>query len=78
MPHKIRYRRAKTSAARTCGFLVLALRRVRIRLASLNPAARNSLRKAPPSFAPAIQANQSASLCLISTGRGFARINSAA
>ena len=55
------YRRATTSAASTCGFLVLALRIVRMRDALAKPAALNSSRKAPPSLAPAIQANHVAS-----------------
>lgn len=53
---------ANTSAARISGFLVRALRLTRKITASENPACLNSFRKASPSFAPAIHANQSASL----------------
>lgn len=49
---------ASTSAAMTRGFRVRALRMVRSIFALENPAARNSLRKGPPSFAPAIHLNQ--------------------
>jgi hypothetical protein len=53
---------ACTSAASTLGFFVRALRVALTITASPNPAARNSARKAPPSLAPAIQANQFSSL----------------
>lgn len=43
-----------------------------------NPAASNSARKAPPSFAPAIQANQSAGPDGACGGGGSFRISSAA
>jgi hypothetical protein len=56
------YRVAQTSAARTRGSLQRALRVVRKIITSRNPAFWNSSRKAPPSFAPAIQANHSASV----------------
>jgi hypothetical protein len=72
-----RYLRARTSAANTAGFLVRAFRVVRRMQASLKPAALNSLRKAPPSFAPAIQANQLLSPAFASGGEGSRRINSA-
>ena len=72
------YLLARTSAARTSGFLVRALRLTRRMTASENPACLNSLRKASPSFAPAIQANQSASLMRVSGGKGCESISSAA
>jgi hypothetical protein len=69
--------RANTSAAKTKGLTVRALRIWRSTTASRKPADRNSPRKASPSLAPAIQANQSLSLALTSGGAGFDRINSA-
>jgi hypothetical protein len=57
---------ARTSAARTIGFLVRAFRLTRRITASENPTFLNSLRKASPSLAPAIQANQSVSLVRVS------------
>src|ERR1700730_10577854 len=69
--------RANTSAAKTKGLIVRALRIWRSTTASRKPADRNSSRKASPSFAPAIHANQSLSLALTSGGAGFDRINSA-
>ena len=64
------YRTARTSTAATAAFFVLALRVNRRMDTFLKPAARNSSRKASPSLAPAIQANQSISLVRISEGRG--------
>jgi hypothetical protein len=72
-----RYLRARISAANAAGLLVRAFRVVRRMQASLKPAALNSLRKAPPSFAPAIQANQLLSPAFASGGKGSRRINSA-
>jgi hypothetical protein len=69
--------RANTSAAKTKGLIVRALRIWRSTTASRKPADRNSPRKASPSLAPAIHANQSLSLALTSGGAGFDRINSA-
>jgi len=69
---------ACTSAASTRGSFVRALRLVRSIIASLKPAARNSSRKAPPSLAPAIHANQFASLLRMSGGSGSRRMSSAA
>jgi hypothetical protein len=57
-----RYLVAHASAAITRGSLHRAFRVVRNMTASRNPASRNSSRKAPPSFAPATQANHSASV----------------
>lgn len=72
------YRVANTSAASTFGFFARAFLLVLSILASLKPACLNSSRKAPPSLAPLIQANQSASV----SGEGFVagpmRISSAA
>ena len=73
-----RYFRRHTSAASTLGCFVLALRVVRKSLASLNPAIRNSSRKAPPSFAPATQANQFDRLLITSRGSASRRMSSAA
>jgi hypothetical protein len=57
---------------------VRALRVVPSRIASLKPAARNSSRKAPPSLAPAIHANQSSSGEQAAVACGVSRrINSA-
>jgi hypothetical protein len=58
----LRYLVAHTSAAITRGSLHRAFRVVRNSTASRNPASRNSPRKAPPSLAPATQANHSASV----------------
>jgi len=69
---------ARTSAAKTAGLIVRALRMVRRMEASRNPADRNSSRKAPPSLAPAIQANQLDSLARSCCGSGCRRISSAA
>ncbi len=74
----VRYLRAYTSAASMLGLFVRAFRLVRRILASLKPAARNSFRKAPPSFAPAIQRNQFSMLHAVSTGSTSRSINSAA
>lgn len=52
------YLLATTSATTTDRLLVLALRSVLRRVTWLNPAARNSSRKLPASFAPATQENQ--------------------
>ncbi len=60
------------------GLLVRALRLVLRILASRKPAARNSCKKASPSFAPAIQRNQLSRLQIGSTGRGSLRTSSAA
>lgn len=70
--------RAQISATMTWGFFVRALRSVRRIDASAKPAARNSSRKATPSFAPAIQANQLLSRRHSCNGRGLSRISSAA
>jgi len=69
--------RARMSAARTSGFLVRALRLTLRIETSENPACLNSLRKVPPSFAPAIHANQSVSLVRTSNGKGCDSISSA-
>lgn len=69
--------RAQISAATTWGLFVRALRRVRSSRTSPNPAAPNSLRKAPASFAPAIQANQLLSV-FCSGAKGADKISSAA
>ncbi len=71
------YFRARTSAAKTSGFFVRAFRMVLKMLTSLKLTVLNSSRKAPPSFAPAIQANQLLGFCS-SPGRGREMINSAA
>jgi hypothetical protein len=72
------YLLARTSAASTNGFLVRALRLTRRIQVSENPTCLNSLRKASPSFAPAIHANQSLSLARVSEGNGCESISSAA
>jgi hypothetical protein len=72
------YLSAYTCAVSTDGLFVRALRVVRRIRASRKPASRNSSRKAPPSLAPAIQANQLASLSWTSGGSGSFRISSAA
>ncbi|OPY65531.1 MAG: hypothetical protein A4E62_02673 [Syntrophorhabdus sp. PtaU1.Bin002] len=70
------YRLAITSAASTLGFFVRAFLEVFTILASLKPACLNSFRKVPPSVAPLIQANQSASVASVGFVMGFMRINS--
>ena len=55
-----------------------SLRLTRRSTASENPACLNSLRKASPSFAPAIHANQSDSLARASGGKGCDSMSSAA
>src|SRR5271167_1692120 len=72
------YFSARTSAASTCGSLVRALRYCLRKTASLNPASLNSRRKATPSFAPAIHANQFVSLVRASGSNELERISSAA
>ena len=69
---------AHTSIASTLGFFVRAFRVVRSSPASRNPEARNSSRKAPPSLAPAIQANQSSSVSRVPGASGSLRTSSAA
>ena len=71
------YFRATMSAARTRALFVLAFLVVRTIVASRKPADRNSSRKAPPSFAPAIHANQLASSARTDSGNGSLRISSA-
>ena len=72
------YFTARTSAASTCGSFVRALRLCLRMTASENPASLNSRRKATPSFAPAIHANQFVSLARASGANGLERISSAA
>ena len=69
---------ARTSAASTCGCLVRALQHCLRMTASENPASVNSRRKATPSFAPAIHANQFDSLARASGDNGLESISSAA
>jgi len=68
---------AKTSAASTFGFFARAFLVVFRIPASLKPACLNSFRKAPPSLAPLIQANQSASVGGEESATGSMRISSA-
>jgi hypothetical protein len=72
----VRYLTALTSATRTNGFTVLAFRRVRRISALRKPERRNSFRRASPSLAPAIHANQLAVFCC-SGGNAADRISSA-
>ena len=72
------YRVAHTSAAMTRGSLQRALRVARKMTTSWNPASRNSSRKAPPSFAPAIQANHSASVNSVGFATASRKTSSAA
>ena len=68
---------ATTSAANTAGFPVRAFRIVRRISTSENPTARNSFRKAPPSFAPATHANQVEGSFTVSGGSGSRKMSSA-
>ena len=72
------HRNAITSATDTLGFRERALRNVRSRETSRNPALRNSSRRAPPSFAPATQVNQFAAPARSSAARASTTTSSAA